>query len=66
MEDNVGILGEFLDLLELVVAADDGLHAELGLESFGLVGIADEGGDLDGGRVGALEELSKNSPTEVA
>lgn len=62
----MGLFSEFADEFVVFSASDHRLHAELGLENLGFLGIADQSGDVEVVRVGVLEETSEDSTADVA
>lgn len=65
MEDDMIVLDKPLDLVEFFVNANDGVDAEFCIENGGLLGGADEGGDLEVVAVGMVKETSKNGASDV-
>ena len=59
-------LGQARDLVEVLMRADDGLHAKIGLEGLRLALVADESGDVKALPVGMVQEASKDSAADVA
>ena len=67
VEGDVGLRSETLDDVQVSVAANDGLvHAELGLERLGLLGVADEDGDIELAALGVLKDLGEDSTADEA
>ena len=54
MEDDMIVLDKPLDLVEFFVDTNDGVDAEFCIENSGLLGGADEGGDLEVVTVGMV------------
>ena len=52
----MGVLGERLELVEILVGTNNRVHAELGFEDLGLLGIADDDADVKRARLGVVEE----------
>ena len=66
VEDDVCGLSGTRDLLGVLVRADDGLHAVLGLEDLRLPLITDESGDVEALPVGVVQEACKDRTADVA
>ena len=56
MENDMGVLGERLELVEILVGTNNRVHAELGFEDLGLLGIANDDADVKCARLGMVEE----------
>ena len=66
VEDDVRCFSRAGDLLGVLVRADDGLHAVLGLEDLRLGLITDESGDVKALPVGVVQEACKDGTADVA
>ena len=54
------------DLLGVLVRADDGLHAVLGLEDLRLGFVTDESGDVEALPVGVVQDACEDGTADVA
>ena len=59
-------LGQARDLVEVLMRADDGLHAKIGLEGLRLALVADESGDVKALPVGVVQEACEDGTADVA
>ena len=66
VEDDVRRFRQARDLVEVLMRADGGLDAELGLKGLRLALIADESGDFKALPVGMVQEASKDGAADVA
>ena len=62
----MGVLGQVLEFVEILVSADDYVNRELGLEDLGLLGIADEDGDVESVGTRMPEETLEDGTANVA
>ena len=66
VEDDVRRFSRAGDLLGVLVRADDGLHAVLGLEDLRLGLITDESGDVEALPVGVVQDACEDGTADVA
>lgn len=62
----MGVLGQGLEFVEILVSADDYVDRELGFEDLGLFGIANEDGDVESVGTRMPEETLEDGTADVA
>ena len=66
VEDDVRRFSGARDLLGVLMRANDGLHAVLGLEDLRLSLVTDESGDVEALPVGVVQEACEDGTADVA
>ena len=62
----MGVLGQVLEFVEILVSADDYFDRELGLKDLGLFDIADEDGDIESVGTRMPEETLEDGTADIA